>query len=88
MQYEGYFFVDMVGRRVHGIFRLYVEVFLAFMFINSEIILYIKLLSQYVITMSLKQGLTPSQTLSQVYPNIVMKLNQKTDQKITALKCY
>ena len=84
------FVVDMVGSRVHGIFRLYVEVFLGFMFINSEIILhvYIKLFSQYVITMSLKQGLTPSQTLSQVYPNSVMKLNQKIDQKITALKCY
>ena len=40
----------MVDRRVLGIFRRYVEVFLA-----SEIILYIKLLSQYVITMSLKQ---------------------------------
>lgn len=82
------FFVDMVGRWVLGIFHLYVEVFLAFMFINSEIILYIKLLSQHVITISLKQGLTPRQSLSQVYPNIVMKLNQKIDQKITALKCY
>ena len=77
----------MVGRRVLGIFRRYVEVFLAFMYINSETILYIKLLSQYIITMSLKQGLTPRQSLSQVYPNIVIKLNQKIDQKITALKC-